>query len=370
MGLAFFSMFFGAGNLIFPLALGRQAGTNHLYALSGLLLTAVLIPILGVIAMILFQGNTRSFFGRLGRIPGSLLALLIISLLGPLGSTPRCLLLAYATLKSSSLELPPLLFSALACGVLFLCTFRKERILPLLGWVLTPLLLGSLITILLLGWLSAPPLPSEELPPFTLFFAGLKEGYNTMDLLASFFFSSTLLTMLNKRQGGSSSNLRTALWGSIIGALLLGGVYVGLSALGAWHGASLPFTAKEELLGAIVMRIAGSGGGLLICFTIALACFTTAIALLSASATFIHQEIFREKISYEYTLLGILLVTFALSTCAFTGIAAFLTPLLQICYPGLILLTILNIIFHFKNFKPIKFPVFFAFIVSLYLYFF
>ena len=108
IGLAMFSMFFGAGNIIYPLAVGQYAGDKNLFAMFGLILTAAIMPIAGVIAMILFDGNYRQFFERLGRIPGFLLALTIISLLGPLGSTPRCIALSYVTLKSSFEHIPTL----------------------------------------------------------------------------------------------------------------------------------------------------------------------------------------------------------------------------------------------------------------------
>ncbi|HEY4831485.1 MAG TPA: branched-chain amino acid transport system II carrier protein, partial [Waddliaceae bacterium] len=44
-GLAMFSMFFGAGNIIFPLAVGQFAGDKNLFAILGLILTAAIIPI-------------------------------------------------------------------------------------------------------------------------------------------------------------------------------------------------------------------------------------------------------------------------------------------------------------------------------------
>ncbi|HOK52804.1 MAG TPA: branched-chain amino acid transport system II carrier protein, partial [Bacteroidales bacterium] len=87
IGLALFSMFFGAGNIIYPLAIGQYAGDKNIFAMAGMLLTAVLMPIAGVVAMVLFDGDYRQFFGRLGRMPGFLLGLVTISLLGPLGST-------------------------------------------------------------------------------------------------------------------------------------------------------------------------------------------------------------------------------------------------------------------------------------------
>lgn len=374
IGLAMFSMFFGAGNIIFPLAVGQDAGDKNFYAMSGLILTAAVMPIAGVIAMILFDGNYRQFFGRLGKVPGFLLALTIISLLGPLGSTPRCIALSYITLKTSFPDLSPVIFSAVSCVLIFLFTIKKNHILTLLGWVLTPLLLGSLIAIIMIGLMTAPEIQNMNQIEGSVFLHGLKEGYNTMDLLAAFFFSSTILNILRMRlkenETTSNAYIQTALRGSIIGAILLATIYVGFSYLAAFHGSQLTISGKEELLAAITMRIAGAHAGILVCFTIALACLTTAIALISAFTDFFQKEVFHQKISYEMTLIGGLLLTFFISTFEFTGISAFLGPVLQICYPGLIVLTLFNIAYRLKDFKPVKTPVFFTFALSTYLYFF
>lgn len=374
IGLAMFAMFFGAGNIIFPLAVGQYAGDKNFYAMSGLVLTAAIMPVIGVIAMILFDGNYRQFFGRLGKVPGLMIALMIISLLGPLGSTPRCIALSYTTLKSSFPELSSVLFSAIACGIIFLFTVRKNQILTLLGWVLTPLLLGSLITIILIGLTAVPEIQSTSHTNSNMFLHGLKEGYNTMDLLAAFFFSSTILNILKisfkEVEQGPRNYVNVALWASVIGACLLAIIYVGFSYLAAFHANQLVIDGKDELLGAITMKIAGAKAGVLVCITIALACLTTAIALISAFSDFIQKEIFREKITYEVTLIGALLLTFFISTFEFNGISHFLDPILQICYPGLIALTFLNIAFRLKDFRPIKLPVFIAFALSAYFYFF
>ena len=372
IGLALFSMFFGAGNIIFPLAVGLQAGDKNIYAMIGLLLTAAVMPIAGVIAMILFDGNYRNFFGRLGKIPGFILALVIISLLGPLGSAPRCIALSYTTLKSSLPDISPMLFSAISCVLIFLCTVKKQKILTLLGWILTPLLLGSLATIIILGLLTTPSISKIEQTHMSTFFYGLKEGYNTMDLLAAFFFSSTIITILKTRFQEKEEKRRytnIALRASLIGAILLGIVYIGFSYLAVFHGTHLSHSAKDELLAAITAKIAGPHASILVCVAIASACFTTAIALISAFTDFIQKEVFKEKIRYEVILCLSLLLTFFISTFEFTGISAFLSPTLQICYPGLIVLTLLNIFHRTNNFKPIKVPVFTAFIFSAGLYF-
>lgn len=368
IGLAMFSMFFGAGNIIFPLALGQYAGDKNLYAMLGLILTAAIIPMAGVIAMILFDGNYRHFFGRLGRIPGFLLALTIISLLGPLGSTPRCIALSYTTFRSSFFDLPSTVFSAFACGVIFLFTLNKRHILSLLGWILTPVLLGSLCIIILLGLITGSTTPTVDSSNLQMFLHGLNEGYNTMDLLAAFFFSSTILNILKLnccpngiQEGGY---LKTAFSASILGASLLTLIYIGFSYIASFHGQDLAVHSKDELLAAITLKIAGPYAGILVCLAISLACLTTAIALISAFTDFLQKEVFKEKVGYTPLLIGSLLVTFFVSTFEFTGISAFLWPILQICYPVLIVLTILNIAYSLTGFKMIKLPVAVTFTAS------
>lgn len=368
-GLAMFSMFFGAGNIIFPLVVGQYAGDKSSIAMMGLIISAVIIPFAGVFAMILFDGDYNRFFGRLGKIPGFLLALMIMTLLGPLGSTPRCIALAYSTMKLSFPSLSPIIFSAVSCLIIFAFTFRKNRLLTLLGYVLTPLLLVALGVIILKGILTPADVREVSEPSWSIFFHGLKEGYNTMDLLAAFFFSSAILVSLkaSKKDGLDAASL--AMQASLIGAFLLALTYIGFSLVASFHGNYLGITSSEELLGAITLKIIGPSAGFWVCVTIALACLTTAIALIAVFADFLADGVFGGKISYEMALIFSLIVTFFVSTFEFTGISAFLAPILQIFYPGLIVLTVLNIAYCLRNFQPVKVPVFLTFALSIIVYF-
>ena len=98
-GLAMFSMFFGAGNVVFPLDLGRVAGNMNLYAILGLLLTAVLVPFTGLFTMFLFSGDYDSFFKRIGKIPGFLVISFLMALIGPFMAIPRCITLSFSTMS-------------------------------------------------------------------------------------------------------------------------------------------------------------------------------------------------------------------------------------------------------------------------------
>ena len=371
-GLAMFAMFFGAGNVIFPLSVGQYAGDQNIIAIFGLLLTAVLMPFAGVFGIILFDGSCSNFFDRIGKIPGFLLAFIIITLLGPVGSTPRCIALTYSTLKSTFPDLSSPLFSAFSCLVIYLFTVQKKRLLEILGFVLTPFLIISLTSIVLIGFLIPSNTQTSEISSLTMFLHGLKEGYNTMDLLAAFFFSSSILAILKSKQvenhEAGKGYIKLTLRASLIGATLLALVYIGFSSISSFHSGGLELTNKDELLNALTLKIAGPYANFLVCMTVTLACLTTAIALISVFTDFVQKNIFREKISYEMTLAGSLLITFAISTLEFKGISAFLGPILQISYPGLIVLTLLNIAYKLIGFKPIKTPVFITFVLAALIY--
>lgn len=358
-GLAMFSMFFGAGNVVFPLVVGQTAGDQTGFALMGLLLTAVGVPFLGLIAILLFQGNYQHFFARSGKIPGFLLAAVIMLLIGPFGGLPRCIALSHSTLSLSWPLLSFGLFSFCSCLLIFFFTLKKNRMLNLLGYVLTPLLLLSLAVIVIVGlWTGGSGTPST-LTATQSFWHGFMEGYNTMDLLASFFFSAIIYTTLkqeSKESGleGERALFQLSLKASCIGGILLALVYTGFSFVAAWHASSLTVTNQGELLGALTLKILGPYAGLIASATIALACLTTAIALAAVFAEFLQTVLFRNKLSYSQALVLTLVASFAVSLLEFTGIISLLAPLLQVIYPALILFTIYNIFVQLRGLKKMK----------------
>lgn len=355
IGLAIFAMFFGAGNIIFPLALGQIALDQTPWGLLGLLLTAVAMPFAGLLAMFRYQGQVRHFFNRLGKIPGLIVAIIIISLLGPFGSAPRCIALAYSTLSLSLPGIPLVVFSACACGLIFLFTYKENRLLKLLGYVLSPLKVTLLILIIIKGFMEAPEaiLISADPSRTSHFLHGLTEGYNTMDLLAAFFFAPIIISSLSK-EGGEQKLNRFVFKASAVGAFLLTIIYIGFCYLAYLYAPQLEGISNDKLLGAIAIKILGPYAGLFVGLTVTFACLTTAIALIAAFTSFMHKEVLKEKIGYIAVLLISLLMTFGVASLEFQGIARFLSPILEICYPALILLTFYNLLMPIHSEKALK----------------
>ncbi len=370
-GLAMFSMFFGAGNVFFPLLLGQEAGEKNIYAILGLLITAILVPFLGVLSIVLFGGDYKSFFYRLGKVPGSCLMILILSLLGPFGATPRCITLSHATFQYSCLGLPLWLFSLIACLLIYLFAYKKRQIVSLLGYVLTPLLLISLTIIIVKGLYNPPPAAPNPSPSGEVFMHGLREGYNTMDLLAAFFFSSIVLDSLRKTFGACNKQdnrqlmLKTVQAG-LIGCGLLLVIYAGMSFVTSYYGNRIEQVDSGEILAALAFKLLGSWAGIVASLATALACLTTAVTLVVIFAEFLQQYIFKGKVKYQICLIGTLIITYFFSYLTFSGIVKVVAPIVIICYPALIALCILNMAHKLFNLKIVKTPVLCVFLISLY----
>jgi LIVCS family branched-chain amino acid:cation transporter len=374
-GLAMFSMFFGAGNVVFPLGLGQYAQDHNLYAILGLLITAVGVPFAGLIAMTLFNGDYKKFFERIGKVPGFIVISIILGLIGPFGAIPRCIVLSYSTIKSHLPEFFTLpWFSLLSCILIYIFTVKRNNIVDLLGYFLTPVLLLSLAIIIIKGILTSPSPTTTDLSKFSVFLKGVKEGYQTMDLLAAFFFSSVVLVCLRKDVDTSDEKnykqvIFLALKASFIGAFLLSIIYVGFSYVAAFNSEVLNGVAQGDLPGVIATQVLGPYAAIVAQIAVLLACLTTVIALAAVFAEFVHTDVCQDKINYSFSLIITLTIAFFFSTLNFNGIANFLAPILQVCYPALIVLCLVNILYKLYHFTWVKTPVLITFVISLIFYF-
>lgn len=373
-GLALFSMFFGAGDLIWPLILGGGAGDKNFYAMMGLLITGVSLPLLGLLAMMLFEGNYRAFFARIGS-SSFMLVFIIQMILGPLGSIPRCITLSFATIKPYLPNSLSLWEFSLAISLLILAfTIKPQRIVGLLGLILTPLLLISLGAILLIGFYAPPVLHQVSITSWSAFHQGLETGYNTLDLIASFIFAPLVLShfCVDKEDQGvldpqyaQRRAFKKMIKASLLAAFLLSMMYIGLTYVAAYYTPYLdPTHAREERLSAIAMHLLGSQGALIACVAVAMACLTTAIAISSIFAKYLHEDIFQKKGGMLLPLLLTLAVSSLIANMGFMGIAGMLSPILEILCPGLIVLSVINMIDKLYEKRMSRTPVLATFALS------
>ncbi len=358
-GLALFSMFFGAGNIIFPLIVGRLSGTETPYAILGLGLSAVAFPFLGLIAMMLYSGNIVAFLSRLGKWPALILLFILQMSQGPIGALPRLVTLMHASIKSY-VPCPLLLFSLVICGLIFLLTVRPQRIIHLLGVILTPLLLLTLAILIIVGSIGAPEaqIPIESSAHF--FGQGLKMGYQTTDLIAALLFATVILPHVSQGTSDPKVIRRRMTLASLIASGLLMVTYIGLCWISAHHSWTFGEVPPEELLNHIAIQVLGPFGGLISSAAVFLACLTTAISLAAVFAHYLRHDLLKSKLSNAPALILILGLTAAMATLGFSGIVKLWGPVLDALYPALIVLCLFNIAYRLYSVKPIQAPVFFT----------
>src|SRR5581483_10785022 len=160
-GLAIFSMLFGAGNLMYPLKAGMVSGEHFLLGMLGFSITAVCLPVAGLLSMILFDGNYEAFFNRLGKIPGQLMIFACMMIIGPMLAIPRITTLSHTMMApfmpilNTITPVNSFIFSLVFLGITFLAAFRENKIVEILGNFISPALLAALGIIIVKGLMTA-----------------------------------------------------------------------------------------------------------------------------------------------------------------------------------------------------------------------
>lgn len=367
-GFALFAMFFGSGNLVFPLLVGTESQGHFLWSSFGIIVTGVLVPFMGVLAMLLYKGDTREFLGTMGQPAKFWFPLIALSLMGPFGVLARCITVAHGSFILLFPSCSLIAFSIAFCGVIFFLTANKSRIIPFLGSALTPFLLLSLLAIIAAGVLYSEVPPLENANIWPAFRDGALQGYQTMDLLAAFFFSTFVIQHLSKTFSADTDHgslVKVFLKSALLGGGLLSLVYCGLVYLGTAFATELNGVAPQAMLGMVAQNTLGMLSAPIVCIAVVLACFTTAVVLASLFADFFRQEVCQEKVNAPVALMVTLLIAFCVSTLEFSGIAAFLAPILETLYPALIVLTVVNIANKLWDVKLRRWPIALTFAAKL-----
>lgn len=383
LGLAIFSMLFGAGNLMFPLAVGLSSGTKNIWGIIGFTITAILLPLIGIISMVLYNGDYEQFFKRLGTRSGEIIIGVCMLIIGPIIAMPRIITLSHTLiapfipisfLQDDKALGASFLFALIFLSVTFLFTYRESKIVDLLGYIVSPLLLVSLAFIIIKGMICAgQPIVVADSNTH-VFFINLLRGYETLDLLGALFFSSIILVILRSNPANKKKSERQLAWigfqGGMIGIALLAIIYVGMSMLGVYYGHGLEGSNSGELFRAISLRIVGDYGAFIIATAVLMACLSTAIALAAVLTEYAKHIIFKDKISYVQTLIIVLTSCIPLSTYGLTYVLALTAgPITFVGYPTLIVLTIANAAHKLFGIHMVRIPVYITFVATLILYY-
>ncbi|MDU5003257.1 MAG: branched-chain amino acid transport system II carrier protein [Veillonella sp.] len=353
IGMMLFALFFGAGNLIFPAALGQQAGSNVGWALLGFVLTGVGLPLLGVAAMGYSScKDVEELASRVHPIYGLLYTISLYLSIGPMFATPRTGTVAYEIAikpftEGLSMNMEPI-FLALFFGVSLWLSISPQKLVNRIGNILTPALLLVILLLIVKSFMT--PLGGYAVPQPTYGDAskavlqGFLDGYNTMDALASVVFAILVIDFV--RLSGATSRAvvtKTVMEVGAIAVALLGIVYVFIANIGATSVERFGlFDTGAPVLSVSANYLFGGFGQIILAIIVLLACLSTSIGLITSCGTYFHK--LTPKISYKLYVVIFSVAAFGLSMFGLKTIISAAIPVLMLLYPLTIVIILLALL--------------------------
>lgn len=352
LGFMMFSIYFGAGNLIFPPALGQAAGDHTLLAMLGFMTTGIGLPLLGITAIALAGGEYVPLLrAKTWPMFATVLLIILYLIIGPLFAMPRTGAVSFEIgirpfLTEENLGLGQLIYTAIFFAASYYLALNPNKIIDRVGKMLTPALLIVLAILFVqafhspLGDVFAPTGSYIEAP----FAQGFQDGYQTMDLLASIAIGALVTNAVRLRGITDTRAIGAAcLVSGLITVTLMAIVYGSLAYIGATSASVLGHSENGgQILSGAVGIFFGSAGNLLLAVIIGLACLTTCCGITSSAAMFFNK-LLKGRISYERLLLFSILFSFAASNVGLTQIIALAVPFLVAIYPLVIVFVILSL---------------------------
>lgn len=348
-----FALFFGAGNLIFPLHLGQLAGKNWGPAAIGFSITGVVLPLLSLLAVAITRSNGVY---QIGLPVGKIFALSFMTLMqlaiGPLFAAPRNATVSYTVgiaplLPKQFHGIGLIVFTIIFFAIVYVIAYNESDILSSLGKVLNPIFLILLFIVFVIAF--ARPLGNPDMATTTKEYMngaivkGFLEGYNTMDALAGLVFGVTVVTAIKELvNNDEKKTAQMTAKSGLIAVIAIGVIYTLLIVIGAMSLGHFKIASDGGILfSEIVKYYAGIFGQALLAVLIFLACLTTAVGVLAAFA--LDFSAHYSKISYKGWLTIGCLGSLATANLGLEKIIHWSLPVLMFLYPLAIVLIILSV---------------------------
>lgn len=357
VGFALFAMFFGAGNLILPPILGLFSGSAWFPAILGFAITSVCATFLGVMAVVVSGDNFNDVGNRINPIFSIIITAICMLSIGPLVAIPRTAATTFEVgVQTLMPEANPIISSIIFFTVTMALSLSSTKVVDIIGKFLTPLLLLILIILIAVGVFSPLDANLKQLSSNSeAFVAGFREGYQTMDLLASFVMAGIIIAAIKAKghvQVKDKKQVTTI--SALIAMSCLIIIYGGLVYLGATSGYNTDGTVQRtDLLLHISNGVLGSKGTILLALCVGLACLTTSIALTSAVSDY-FSKLSNDLLSYRLLVIIVCLISGFLSVYGVDNIIDYAFPFLAVVYPVAVCMA-LYIVF-FGKFVRSKIP--------------
>ena len=350
-GLALFAMYFGAGNLILPVMIGINGGSNATATTLGFILTGVLLPVLAMVAAATSENGIEGIAKRIGHVPGLVFCWMAMLTTGVLYAVPRVATVSFSMSAGAIGNLPRqpgslglFIYSLIFLAVTTLLVINPNNVVDKIGTWLTPALLILMVALIVAAFLQLTPVVDEPVEKYanTPFISGLLEGYNTLDAIASLVFGMIIITSLRTHGFKQGKQLfRATVFSGVIAGVLLALVYFGLSNVGVRIGDAEVADGAEGLSYAAGLLFGAPGQWILGLIAI-LACLTTSVGLIGASVQFFERQF--PKISRNALLVIHMVIALAMANLGLATLLNVVVPMMYFCYPITIAVVLVSLI--------------------------
>ena len=315
IGFALFSMFFGAGNLILPPFLGVQSGESWSLVTLGFFVTAVVIPIIGIMAHARLQGTMFDFGKKVSPTFSAVYCLIVYTISITLPA-PRTASVTHEMAIAPFLGTSSLLTSTIYFALVFVFVMNRSRILNVIGKFLTPFIIIILLAVIFIGMTTTPEVinPSTFKTPFV---SGLLEGYQTFDAIGAVVIGGVLVISMNFKKGTSFEIKKEIITkAGIVAGIGLLIIYTGLIYNGVLFSSTFGEEAtRTEILGSLSTQTLGNIGTTFLSVLVALACFTTGVGIITGTSDYFKGLFNNSQKAYSITaiigcVLGVLIGQF------------------------------------------------------------
>ncbi|MDO6595605.1 branched-chain amino acid transport system II carrier protein [Oceanihabitans sp. 2_MG-2023] len=350
ISFALFSLFFGAGNLLLPPLLGYNAGENWFWVILGFIITAVVIPIIGIYAHAKLQGTLYDFGKKVSPTFSLVYCVLIYGIAIAIPS-PRTAAATHEIAIHPNFGSSPLLTSSVYFLFVLLFALNRSKILNVIGKYLTPFIVIMLLLVIGIGLFSTQMItnPSQFETPIV---NGILEGYQTFDAIGAVVVGAVIIISINLKNKESFDAKKELIKKSgIIAGFGLFIIYAGLIAVGAFYGSEISINnelssdmQRANLLTGITKQALGTFGNTVLSILIALACFTTAVGIVTGTADYFKGIIKNSQTVYVITAIIACVFGVVVGQLDFNSIIVIALPVLLFIYPITIVLILLNAI--------------------------
>lgn len=348
IGLMLFALLFGAGNLIFPAAMGQNAGVNVWCAVLGFCVTGVGLPLISIAALG-YSGclDLEEAAGRVHPWYGVFYSVVSYLAIGPCFAAPRTGTVSFEIAVKPFLgSISPDIALPIFLLVFFLLTYwlaaTPSKLVDRVGKILTPALLAVILLLIVQSFISplgVPQAPTKNYAtPVTAVMQGILDGYNTLDAIASFIFATLVISFV--KEGGVTQPkaiMKQVLLSGSIAVALLAFIYIFIAKIGADSVTQLGIleTGAPVLAGSAKILF-GNLGAAILAVIVLLACLSTSVGLVTCCAAYFMRLL--GHFSYKTYAVIFCVISYLVGLFGLKTIIVSTIPVLMFIYPLLVAL--------------------------------